>query len=121
MAARRLTTRFARTPAGALTNPLGSGPTIVLAGLIVAFLALRYAGPIPDGDLFFHLAYAKQMLARGTLVTDHTLYSWTPSSNATIYCAWLAELVLYGLGPRSAWRPCSRFATPFVAFVVPSW
>ncbi len=115
-ATRRRTTRFARTLAGALTNSLGSGPTIVLAGLIVAFLALRYAEPIPDGDLFFHLAYAKQMLARGTLVTDHTLYSWTPSSNATIYCAWLAELVLYGLWSALGLAAVFALRYAFVAF-----
>ncbi|MGH7340654.1 MAG: hypothetical protein ACREKH_09210 [Candidatus Rokuibacteriota bacterium] len=37
------------------------------------------------------------MLARGTLIPDHTPYSWTPASNAAIYCAWLSQLVLYGL------------------------
>src|SRR5262245_25591247 len=63
----------------------------------LAVLAVRYAEPMLDGDLFWHLKYAEQMLGRGTLVTDHTLYSWTPTSNDMIYCAWLAELVLYKL------------------------
>jgi hypothetical protein len=60
-------------------------------------LAIRYAEPILDGDLFWHLKYAAQMLARGSLVPDHSLYSWTPATTDTIYCAWLGELLLYGL------------------------
>lgn len=73
------------------------------AALLVAWLAalivvgLRYAEPVLDGDLFWHMAYAKQMLARGTLVLDHTAFSWTPTSNAMIYCAWASELAFYAL------------------------
>jgi hypothetical protein len=63
----------------------------------IGVLAIRYAEPILDGDLFWHLKYAAQMIARGTLIPDHTLYSWTPTSSATIYCAWLGEFLLYGL------------------------
>lgn len=70
---------------------------VLLAVLLALVVALRYAEPILDGDLFFHLAYARQMLERGTLVPDATLYSWTPTSDATIYCAWASELVLAGL------------------------
>ncbi len=50
-----------------------------------------------DGDLFWHLAYAQQMLEHRTLIPDATLYSWTPASNTMIYCSWLSELVLYSL------------------------
>jgi hypothetical protein len=60
-------------------------------------IALRYAEPILDGDLFFHMAYAKQMLMHHTLRLDHTEFSWTPTSNRMIYCAWLSELFLYEL------------------------
>lgn len=76
-----------------LTLTLGAS----LAVVVVLLIAVRYAEPILDGDLFFHLAYARQMLARATLIPDHTLYSWTPASNAAIYCAWLSQLVLYGV------------------------
>ncbi len=70
---------------------------LVLALALAVVVALRYAEPILDGDLFFHLAYAGQMLERGTLVPDHALYSWTPASNESIYCAWASELALAGL------------------------
>jgi hypothetical protein len=37
------------------------------------------------------------MLDAGRLTLDHTAFSWTPSDNAVIYCAWLSQLGLYGL------------------------
>ncbi len=69
----------------------------VLALFLGAVIGVVFAEPLLDGDLFFHLAYARQMLDRGTLRLDHTLYSWTPASNHTIYCAWLSELFFFGL------------------------
>jgi hypothetical protein len=74
-------------------------PTAAILGWASLFLivAVQYAEPIQDGDLFWHMAYARQMLARGTLVLDHAAFSWTPASNAMIYCAWLSELALYWL------------------------
>ena len=64
---------------------------------LLAVIAIRFAEPILDGDLFWHMAYAQQMLARHTLIPDHAVYSWTPASNNMIYCAWLSELFFYGL------------------------
>ncbi len=73
-------------------------PILTLCALLlVGVLAIRFAQPIQDGDLFWHMAYAKQMIARQTLILDHTAFSWTPSSNQMIYCAWASELFLYWL------------------------
>lgn len=69
---------------------------VLLAALVVV-IEMRYAEPILDSDLFWHFAYAQQMLERHTLVPDATLYSWMPMNNRTIYCAWLSELALFGL------------------------
>jgi hypothetical protein len=79
------------------TEPLRKAAVGLLVAALAVVIGLRYAQPILDSDLFWHLAYARQMLERHTLVPDPTLYSWTPANHATIYCAWLAELVLYGL------------------------
>ena len=70
---------------------------VALVILAIGVLAIRYAEPILDGDLFWHLKYAEQMFIRGTAIPDHTLYSWTPATGDTIYCAWLGELLIYGL------------------------
>ena len=80
-----------------LVSPL---PRVAYAALLILAAALAFienTEPILDGDLFWHLAYAEQMVERGTLVPDATIYSWTPTSSATIYCAWASELLLYGL------------------------
>ena len=65
--------------------------------LLLGFVALRFAEPIGDGDLFWQMQYGSQMLANGTLRTDHSLYSWMPASNTVIYCAWTGELLFLGL------------------------
>ncbi|MDQ6840017.1 MAG: hypothetical protein M3137_17235 [Actinomycetota bacterium] len=70
---------------------------LVLAVFAVVAVAAVYAEPIQDGDLFWHLAYARQILHRHTLIPDPSLYSWTPASNRTIYCAWIGELFLLGI------------------------
>ena len=70
---------------------------IAISALLLLTIALRCAEPLKDGDLFWHLAYARQILAGHSLIPDATLYSWTPTSGAMIYCSWLSELALYGL------------------------
>jgi hypothetical protein len=70
---------------------------IALAAILLLWLAWRLVQPIGDADVFWHMAYAKQMIARRTLRLDHTLYSWMPTSNRMIYCAWLSEFLLLGL------------------------
>ena len=60
----------------------------VLCAALVIVIAMRYAEPILDGDLFWHFAYAQQMVERHTLIPDATLYSWTPVDGRKIYCAW---------------------------------
>jgi hypothetical protein len=80
----------------AVANHSGVWCVLALAWIAVV-VAVRYAEPISDGDLFIHLRYAEQMLERGTLRIDHTLYSWTPTTNDTIYCVWVGELLLWFL------------------------
>ena len=65
--------------------------------LLLVVTEMRYAEPVQDSDLFWHLAYAQQMLTDGTLKPDPGLYSWTPTNGRTIYCAWLGELLLYAV------------------------
>lgn len=58
-------------------------------------VALRYALPIRDGDIWWHMLYGKYFLQHHTLIADHTIFSWTPSTNDTIYCTWLPDIFLY--------------------------
>ena len=68
---------------------------IVLCSVVVGTMAVRFAEPVKDADLWWQMAYGRDMIANRTLVPDHTAYSWSPTSNDTIYCAWLAETALY--------------------------
>ncbi len=70
---------------------------VIFSMIATAFLTLWASlyVPINDGDIWFHLLYGKAILANHTLAPDHTIYSWTPSSNDTIYCAWLGQVIYY--------------------------
>lgn len=67
----------------------------ILAGIVILTVAYRYALPTRDGDIWFHLLYGQYFLENKTLIADHTLFSWTPSSNEYIYCTWLSDIFLY--------------------------
>jgi len=65
--------------------------------IVIATLGIKYAESFKDGDVWFHLAYGKYFLANHTLIPDHTVFSWTPSDNSTIYCTWIPDISLYFL------------------------
>ncbi len=67
----------------------------LLGFLVLATLGVRYAEPVRDGDLWWQMAYGRYLIENRTLVTDHTVFTWTPADSPTIYCAWLAEVFLY--------------------------
>lgn len=65
--------------------------------IAISFLTLwasLYA-PINDGDIWFHLLYGKAILENHTFTPDHTIYSWTPASNESIYCTWIGQIIYY--------------------------
>jgi hypothetical protein len=96
----------------------GRVPALLLAALLVVVIAVRFAQPIEDGDIFWHMAYGHQMLDRGTLVPDHSIYSWMPASNDTIYCTWLSDLLF--LGVWKAFGPAGLFALRYAAILAVS-
>jgi len=65
-----------------------------MAAILAAIIIVAYAEPIADGDLFWHMAYARQMIDHQTLRLDHAAFSWTPASSQMLYCAWASELIL---------------------------
>lgn len=68
-------------------------PAIVLALLLLLLVGARFAQPIEDGDIFWHMVYGSQMVAHSSLRVDHSQFSWMPASNELIYCAWTGELL----------------------------
>lgn len=69
----------------------------LVAALVVAVAVFLATLPVSDSDLWYHLAYARQMLQSGSLIADHSVFSVTPASNAIIYCAWVAQLTFHAL------------------------
>ena len=66
-----------------------------LGALVLLTLAIRYAEPVRDGDLWWQMAYGRYLIEHRTLIPDHTVFTWTPADSPTIYCAWLSEIFLY--------------------------
>jgi len=63
--------------------------------------AVLFAEPVRDGDLWWHMAYGRDMIANRTLIPDHTAYSWTRADGEAVYCAWVSEVlfhVIYRVG-----------------------
>jgi len=71
-------------------------PALILGLLAVATWLILCTRPDPDTDLWWQMAYGRQMLSERTLIPDHSIYTWTPTTrNPLPYCAWLAEIFLY--------------------------
>ena len=93
------------------------GWSAALALIVLVTLAFRYALPVRDGDLWFHMLYGKYFLENGTLIADHTIFSWTPTTNDTIYVTWLPDIFLYLLH-KAAGLP-GIFAFRYLCMLVP--
>ncbi|WLE98294.1 MAG: hypothetical protein QTN59_05540 [Candidatus Electrothrix communis] len=76
------------------SNPSQRSWAVALFLLTLVIVALRYAIPLKDGDIWFHILYGEYCWQNKTLIPDHTLYSWTPSINDNIYCTWLSDIFL---------------------------
>ncbi len=73
---------------------LNSFPVILVCSVLIV-IAVVYAVPLGDSDIWFHLAYGRYFLQNHTLIPDHTVFSWTPSDNSTIYCTWISQTIFY--------------------------
>lgn len=98
-------------------TPWHWGWSAALALIVLVTLAFRYALPVRDGDLWFHMLYGKYFLEHHTLIADHTIFSWTPTTNDTIYCTWLPDIFLYLLH-KAAGLP-GIFAFRYLCMLVP--
>ena len=76
-------------------TPWHWGWSAVLALIVLVTLAFRYALPVRDGDLWWHMLYGRYFLEHHTLIADHSIFSWTPTTNDTIYVTWLPDIFLY--------------------------
>lgn len=67
----------------------------VLALVTLCAVVIFYATQLTDSDVWFHLAYGRHFLEHHTLTLDHSMFSWTPADNSTIYCSWIPQIIFY--------------------------
>ncbi|MGW8320964.1 MAG: hypothetical protein ACWGSD_05360, partial [Thermodesulfobacteriota bacterium] len=48
-----------------------------LGFIVLLTLAIRYAEPVRDGDLWWQMAYGRYLIEHRTLIPDHTAFTWT--------------------------------------------
>jgi hypothetical protein len=68
---------------------------VAIGLLVVGAVAFRYALPIKDGDTWYHILYGQYFWENKTAIADHTIFSWTPTTNANIYCTWLSDIFFF--------------------------
>jgi hypothetical protein len=93
----------------------------VASALAVGVAVYHATVPVLDSDLWYHLAYARQMRDTGSLISDHTAFSHTPASNAILYCAWLAQLSFLGLYEWAGLPALFALRYAVLAGIVVSW
>lgn len=65
--------------------------------LLLAVVFIRYAEPLTDPDLFWHVKLGEYMVKNFTLKPDHSIYSWTIADPNWVYNAWIPEIIFYVL------------------------
>lgn len=63
--------------------------------LLLAVVFIRYAEPLMDNDLWWHMEYGEYMVKNLTLQPDHSIYSWTVADPNWIYNGWIPQIFFY--------------------------
>lgn len=76
-----------------------SGRALPAIGIAVLFavVALLYANPLKDNDLWWQMKIGEYLLHNMTLKPDHSIYSWTIADPSWIYNAWVPQMLLYAV------------------------
>lgn len=68
---------------------------ILLAAITILTLIIQLSVPIASTDIWWHMALGKHILNSGSLIVDHSLFTWTPALSYLVYNSWLSEIILY--------------------------
>ncbi len=67
-----------------------------LLGIIAAIsLIIQLANPINASDLWWHMLHGRHILESGSLIIDHSVFTWTPAVSYFPYTGWLGQIILY--------------------------
>jgi tetratricopeptide (TPR) repeat protein len=68
---------------------------VLLGFLAFLTVAVFYAQPNKDGDLWWQMVYGRWVLENPGFIPDHSIFTWTPALKDSVYCAWIGQVVLY--------------------------
>ncbi len=71
--------------------------TLAAAGTCLAIFFVTFLHPIFANDLWWQMTLARYNLLSGHLTLDHTLFSWTPAENNSVYNSWIGGMLLYAV------------------------
>ena len=69
--------------------------TIILAFGALVLASFRLANPLTSNDLWWQIAYGRQILEQSSLIVDHSIFSWTPAKAEYVYNAPFSQVILY--------------------------
>jgi len=75
--------------------------TLIAFLFLLAAVFVRYATPLTDPDLWWHMKLGEYMINNLTLKPDHSIYSWTIADPNWVYNGWIPEIffhLLYSIG-----------------------
>lgn len=62
---------------------------------LLALIAVLYAFPLKDNDLWWQMKLGEYVLEHKTLVLDQSVYSWTIADPNWVYNCWIPQILLY--------------------------
>ncbi len=76
-------------------RPWFIGAAIFMGIIATTIIVARLSYPAKSADLWWHIVHGRHILDSGSLIVDHSLFTWTPASAYHVYNSWLAQIILY--------------------------
>ncbi len=69
--------------------------SIILGLISIAIMVIHLAEPVSANDLWWHMVLGRHILESGSLIIDHSIFTWTPAIPHHPYNSWIADIILY--------------------------
>ncbi len=96
---------------------------IIMAVFSLLAVIWFYSEPTKDGDIYFHMAYGKQILQKRSLNIDESIYRWGEMPGFSLYPAWIPDIIFYSIYKRFGisgiyvFRYCVIFLLVFMTLI----
>jgi len=70
---------------------------VVASAFVLLLIAvfIRFAEPLQDNDLWWHMELGEYLVKNHALKPDHSIYSWTVADPNWVYNGWIPQIFLY--------------------------